>query len=248
MRSLWAKIGFGAAGVFLVGMLLITVAREAKSAATDAVRGVVQSGLRQVATAVAPSELPFRLDGSTVGTVRHLTIRRAARGEVPRADLVVDLADARTLGDLARCDLVPEQSHDELNIEKGFVCAGMVHEKLVEVGRVRFEPGGMERPILVTARSLSDLRDGDAFSVDVTPGGETRVEATGDSGGMVRVLANDKGAHIRVNDAMGRALVRLFADSTGAALHIRDEKGREIVTMDASDGHFSLSVDTSGVH
>jgi len=246
MKSLWAKIGFGAAGVFLVGMLLITVVREAKSSATAAVRSAVQSGLRQVATAVAPSDLPFRLSGDRVGTIRHLAIRRTARGEVPHADMVVDLADARTLADLARCELVPERAGD-LNFEDGFRCAGAPQEKLVEVGRARFEPGGMERPIMVTARSLSDLADGDAFSVDVTPGGETRVEAAGDSGGHVRVLANEHGARIHVSDAMGRALVHLFADSTGAALHIRDEKGREIISMDASDGHFSLNVDTSGV-
>lgn len=248
MRSLWAKIGFGAAGVFLVGMLLITVAREAKSAATDAVRGAVQSQLRQVASTVAPAELPFRLAGATIGTVRHLTIRRSARGEAPHADLEVELTDAHTLGDLARCDLVPVESRDDLQFEKGFVCAGTMHEKLVEVGQAHFEPGGMNRPILVSARALADLKDGDAFNVDVTPGGETRVEAAGDSGGVVRVLASDKGAHIRVNDAMGRALVRLFADSNGAALHIRDEQGREIVSLDASNGHFSLNVDTSGVH
>ena len=38
MRSLWGKIGLGAIGVFVVGMLLLTVARQAKSAVKSALQ------------------------------------------------------------------------------------------------------------------------------------------------------------------------------------------------------------------
>lgn len=245
MRAFWSKIGFGALAIFLVGMMLITLGRQAKNAAAEAITTALASTSQ---TASASSDIPFRLDGDLLGTVRHAAIQRQASGTLPDVNLTVDLTDPGAAGALRDCVLVPEHQRN-FDFDRGFQCAEGMTGDLVKVGRIYFTPIDLERPIMVAPDVASEMRKGDPFEATADAGGAVRVSATGDGGGeMVRLLADRHGAKIRINDELGRAVLRLFADSTGATLRVKGKDGRDIVKLDAGEGGFSLSVDTAAGH
>jgi hypothetical protein len=244
MRSLWTRIGLGALGVFLVGMLLLTLGRQARTAAAEAISSAMQSTpFSRMASAAM--DLPFRLDGERLGTIRKAEIRRDVSGAVPEIDLTVELSNAGAEPQLGGCVLVPARER-KFDFDSGFTCADGAISDLVGVGHVRFTPGGLERPVMVISEVAADMRHGDPFHATADLDGAVRLTARGEHGELVRLLADHHGANIKVNDEMGRALVRLFADSSGATIRVRDKQGRDVVRLDAGDGKFSLSVDTAG--
>jgi hypothetical protein len=244
MRNLWLRIGLGAAGVFVVGMLLIAVAGEAKSAVKSALATAFANTVQGAAKGSAPEEMPFRLAGEQLGMIRRLAIARQSRGDIPDVNLEIELADAASLKALEQCDLVPE-GHSDFSFERGFRCGSHGARGLITVGQAVFVPGDLTRPVKVEKQMETDLRRGDPFEATAEMGGDVRVVARGGDGAMVRVQADSNGAQIRVNDAMGRAILRLLADSTGAAFQVRGKDGREVVRMEAGEGGFTLSIDTS---
>lgn len=244
MRSLWSKIGIGAVAIFLVGMMLITLGRQAKSAAAEAINTALESSaFSKVASAA--SDIPFRLDGERLGTVSRAHIRRNQSGALPEVNLSVELSDPGAIRQLRNCVLMPERQNG-FDFDRGFSCAVGLTGDLVEIGRVRFAPGDLERPLMVEPADAAGLSKGDPFEATADLGGAVRIDARGNGGELVRLLADQHGANLRVNDGLGRALVRLFADSTGATIRVRDKNGRDVVRLDAGDGRFSLSVDTAG--
>ncbi len=242
MQRMWAKICFGALGVFLVGMLLFTLAGQAKDAAASAVASLVEA--RGVGT--APVRLAFRLDGESIGLIRRLAMHRPHRGELPNVDLEVELTREAARHRLDRCDLVPADK-EARDFDRGFRCLPPGAPGYVYIGEAHFMPGDFSRQLRVAERIEADLRDGDPFQATAEMGGDVRVVARSGDGGLVRVRADSTGASIRVNDAMGRAILKLIADSSGAILRIRGKDGRDMVRMDAGGGAFSLSIDTAGV-
>jgi hypothetical protein len=244
MRSLWIKIGFGAFGVFLVGMMIVTLGRQARTAAAEAISTALQSNaFSSVASAAA--DIPFRLSGERLGTVHHVDIRRTEPGALPDVKLDVELSDPASRNRLASCTLVPGRQQ-QFDFDSGFRCAEGMTGDLVPVGSVRFSPGRLERPIMVAPAMATDLRQGDPFEATADLAGEVRINARGNGGELVRLLANQHGADIKVNDELGHALLRLFADSTGASIRVRDQHGREVVNLQASKAGLSITVDTAG--
>ena len=221
MQRFWLKIGFGAFAIFVVGMLLVTLGRQAKAAATDAIATAVTSHLG--ATTDAARDLPFRLAGAEIGNIEHASMQRVASGAMPEVNLVVRLSDAAITRELQDCVLVPARE-DHVDLDRGFRCAEGLTGDLVEIGRVQFEPGSFHRPLMVSRPLSRDLATGKPFTADADLSRGVRVNVTGENG----------------------ELVRLFADSTGAVLRVRDDKGRDVVRLDAGHGRLSLSVDTAG--
>lgn len=278
MRSLWIRIGLGALGIFAVGMLAYTLVGEARQGVREALQGVFESpatdssdlstapsaslagGIAKLVASVARAgqspawrrhkalvDLPFVLDGHPVGTIRRVEVRRVHEGEVPGLTLLVVSNPGGPDLDLSGCDLRPADE-TRLDLEHGFSCVRGPETDLVAIGRVRFEPQGETRPLLVSRDAALEMAHGDPFQATADIGGEVNVTARGRDGAGVRIDAGDGHANIRVNDSLGRALVRLLADSTGAALRVRGKDGREIVRMDAGQGGFSLTVDTGASH
>lgn len=195
----------------------------------------------------AGHDFAFRLDGDRIGSIQHLTIRRARRGDLPDVSLLVLLRDRADADRLEHCDLIPVDG-DDVAGDEGFTCAEAGDEGLTTIGSARIEPLGVSRPIRLTEREAGKMRQGDPFEVNADAGGEVRVSARGDGGQGVRVFADSTGASIKVDDALGRAIFRLLADSTGASMRVRGKDGRDLVRMDASSGGFSLTVDTAATH
>ncbi len=248
MRTFWSKIGLGALAVFMVGMLSLTLFRQAKNAAAEALSTAIQTSARSVArTASASSYIPFRLNGETMGNVRHAQIQRHTSGTLPEVDLTVELDDPGLKHQLRDCVLVPEQHHN-FDFDRGFECAEGLTGDLVEIGTVHFVNIDLERPLKVERDIASDMQKGDPFEATADAGGAVQVNASSANGEIVRLLADQHGANIKVNDDLGRALVRLFADSTGAMIRVKGKDGRDVVKLDAGDGKFSLSIDTSAAH
>jgi hypothetical protein len=191
--------------------------------------------------------MPFRLDGDRIGSIQHLTIRRAHRGDLPDVTLLVVLRDRNASDRLADCDLLPVDDEDVAG-DDGFTCAEPGLTGLTTIGTARIEPLGVTRPIRLTRRAVAEMREGDPFEVNADAGGEVRVSARGDRGQGVRVLADSAGASIKIDDALGRAIFRLLADSTGASMRVRGKDGRDVVRMDAANGSFSLTVDTTAAN
>jgi len=246
MRSLWTRIGLGAAGVFAVGMLGLTVFRQAAATTREAVGGIIHRTV-QGATRAAMHDLAFRLDGAELGSLHQLSVQRAHRGDLPEVELEVSLYQPASAKRLAQCDLVPVSGADAQHFDprQGFRCARPSEKPLVGIGTVRFLPGNIVRPILVSRAHEAELRQGDPFHATADLNGQVRVTAQDAGGEIVRVLADSSGASIHVRDGQGRSLVRLVADSSGAMLRVRDADGRDIVRLDAGKGRFALSVDSA---
>lgn len=271
MRSLWFKIGLGAAGIFVVGMMAVTLVQNAKAAAVNAFHDVTHRAGRAAAeAAMAPVEagrverlaalkdlpgvggfagqaveIPFRLDGTDLGLLTSGVIRRNRANQLPVMKLEVELHDADARRYLDDCILLPEK-HRNKDFGGGFRCATSADADLVTFGTVHFTPGGFTRQLMLTRRQADEMRNGEPFEARASLEGGVRVEASGDNGEMVRVIAGEHGAHIRINDEYGNDIFRLIADSLGAALRVRDKNGRDIVRLSAGDGRVSLSVDTAG--
>jgi hypothetical protein len=222
MRTLWTKIGLGALGVFLVGMLLLTVVEDAKSTVKQALtRAIHHHG----ASAQLQADIPFVLDGQRLGTVNHMTVRRSADHDLARFTFTVALDSDADLSVLTGCHLVPV-GEDDFDIEDGFRCAAKGESGWEEVGSVVFEPSGLERPILAGSKVVAELHKGEPFSADADFTGPVRVSAKGDRGELVHLKADSNGAFLLVNGKEGRAVLRLKADKSG----------------------FSLTVDTTAAH
>jgi hypothetical protein len=191
--------------------------------------------------------MPFRLDGNSIGSIQHLTIRRTLRGELPDVTLLVLLRDRSESARLADCDLIPVDNEDVAG-DDGFTCAESGMTGLTSIGTARIEPLGVTRPIRLTQRAVARMRDGDPFELTADAGGEVRVSAHGDHGQGVRVLADSAGASIKIDDALGRAIFRLLADSSGASMRVRGKDGRDVIRMEAANGSFSLTVDSSAAN
>ncbi len=247
MRSLWTKVGLGAAGVFAVGMLGLTVFRQAAAATSQAVGEVIHRTV-QGATRAAMHNMAFRLDGENLGSLRQLSIHRVQRGDLPEVAIEVTLRDIAFAKRLAQCDLVPAagRNAEDFDPRQGFRCAERREGPFVGIGTAHFLPGDIVRPILVSRAHAAQLRQGDPFEATADLNGQVRVTARDGGGEIVKVLADSSGASIHVRDGQGRSLVRLVADSAGAMLRVRDEDGREIVRLDAGGGRFSLTVDSAG--
>src|SRR5262245_22058829 len=121
MRNLWVKIGLGAAGIFVVGMMAVTLVRNAKAAAVEAFHDAVHDAPARAAEALAAVEagrpgieqlaslrqlqqvgggadfavdVPFRLEGDDLGYLRSGSVRRVRADDLPTMSLDVELTDA----------------------------------------------------------------------------------------------------------------------------------------------------------
>ncbi len=275
MNALWTRIGLGALGIFTIGMVGVEAVHHAADSVSrkmssympaahhSTADGPLPTSVEQVAEPMArlaglkhivpgsqgsePREMTFRLDGRKVGTIRRMVIQRTSKGEIPAMNITVDLADDLRTSPLAHCDMLLANENGD-GLDEGFRCAYADAPGIVTVGWARFEPDGETRPIAVSAHSSRDLSTGDPFKATIDSDGRVEFMANGKDGGVVQIHADDGTARIRINDGLGKAIFGLLADSTGARLHVRGKNGKDIVRMEASEGGFSLVVDTSAAH
>ncbi len=187
----------------------------------------------------------FTLEDQDIGRLTHLRAARSRRGERASFELVVALVPAWDAGRLATCNLIP-LGKNGTDMEHGFRCVESADGRVVRVGQVRFEPGGIVRPIMVREADAAELVDGDTFQVDADLSGPVSVNVRGDDGSAVHLGAGERGAVIDAADRGGNTRARFYADSQGAAFVVIDGKGRKVVRFSAGPGGFGVQVDSTG--
>jgi Arc/MetJ-type ribon-helix-helix transcriptional regulator len=166
MRNYWLKILLGACGIFVVGMLGVTVARMGMRKAN-----MVVSGNGPISIPLA--FVPFSLGGSKLGTVDRVTLMRDTPKHITAVALELQLNDSMLAQGLAGCRLAAnlnqEKRHGGFQVHAGqwgegtFVC--LPHDSadtdFVEYGHALLKPGDVTIPLFIPADMANDLAKGD---------------------------------------------------------------------------------------
>jgi len=153
MRNYWLKIAFGSIGVFLVGLLVVTIGRQAKHTVVSTLEST------------DPISLPipfvdFKLDGRKMGEVSRVVLLRTEPSHIASVTVVLKMADSLR-PDLQHCILTVDNV-DRLNDNSTFRCqtssdtAGLT---LLPFGRVAFKGGSTDTfPLLLPAKAVADIQ------------------------------------------------------------------------------------------
>src|SRR4026209_1304044 len=152
MRNYWMRIALGAAAIFVVGMIGVSLVRRGLGSVDGVVHG---SGPISIPLAF----IPFQLNGDKLGTLQPLTLQREAPNRVTSVELEVKLSDSLLARGLEGCRLAANLESETpgrpgVNIHGGpftegsFWCAkdDSTSENLVEYGHAVFHPGNVTVP------------------------------------------------------------------------------------------------------
>lgn len=159
MRNYWLRIALGAAAVFTIGMMGVTLARQGVSR----VRGVVE-GSGPISLPLG--FIPFSLDGEQLGTVHRVVVLRDAPKQISSVELQVKLQDSMLARGLEGCQLAAhfdeERSPDRKFTPGMFTClpAGHVPHEFQPFGQAVFQPGDVRVPLLLPNDIVQDLKEG----------------------------------------------------------------------------------------
>lgn len=221
MKGYWIKIAFGALGVFIVGMVIMSIGR----------RGVdkVREAIDLQAVSLIADNAPFRVHGIEMGTVTGVKVQPNLGEGFPHIELAVRLNSGVSPSDLTDCVLVATE--DERASNEGLSCVDATTadaENLVEVGMVRLEPGG-EMVRLMAPRAVLEQKNWFRWfqrqrAAPVAPS-PTRAS--------LQLQADSSKAFLMIRDEKGNPVFQLNADSEGAFFQVRDSNGQEIVRFRA---------------
>jgi len=174
MRNYWMRIALGALGIFIVGMIGLTLVRRG----IGSVRGVVEgSGPISIPLAF----IPFKLNGDKLGSLERVTLQRETPRRVTRVELEVKLSDSVLARGLEGCRLAANLDSEVpgrpgINVHRGpfaegsFWCArdDSADTVLVEYGEAVFHPGSVTVPLFLPRSLVDELQNID-FGHDSTP-------------------------------------------------------------------------------
>lgn len=209
MKLYWTKIILGMLAIFVAGMLVVTAVRKG----SHRVRSFAESN-SPITIPFPFGIVPFRLDGTRIGTVERLTLYRDGPESISRVRFAVELEDSAAYARLADCVLTVDNP-TELNDKTTFACvpadtAGM---GLVPFGEVDPGRGRPNLTLLLPESAVNDLRK--EHTTD-------RIEANADS--MAEAAS-------RMADSITRVNMDLADSLRSAALERSDsirEAGRRL--------------------
>ncbi|HZA93564.1 MAG TPA: hypothetical protein VE420_13140 [Gemmatimonadales bacterium] len=185
MRNYWLRIALGAAAIFSVGMIGISLARQG----AHHVRGVVE-GSGPISLSVP--FLPFNLNGQKLGRVGRITLLREAPKKISAVELEIELRDSVVARGLEGCRLAanfeerghsPGVSVNNRRLSSSvFTCLSQEDSApdFQEFGRAVFQPGDVSVPLLLPNDIVNDLREGEFDGAD-EDSISAAAEAIGDS-------------------------------------------------------------------
>jgi len=252
MSRYWLGIGAGALAVFGVGMTGISLGRKGLHELKTTMAGATVEALQEPIGA-----LRFRLDGQRIGRVQSIDVQSHGEWGEKAIQMVVGLEDADLLDLVADCGITGDRIRGPRE-EAEFTCVDMdaaEADGLVKIGEVRFEPGSVARPLLVSRRDRRHLErsevkqleaslhsaDGESIDGKATFDVETRHGQR--QRGMVSLKAGDGRALIDIRDESGKPLFRLDAGENGVSLKAADGRGRELVRLLAGSAGVDLRID-----
>jgi hypothetical protein len=171
MRNYWLRIALGAAAIFAVGMIGVTVVRQG----VGRVQGVME-GTGPITIPVA--FIPFKLDGQKLGSINKLTLNREAPKRISSVELQIKLGDSMLARGLEGCRLAAnlddEHNPRRAQMEMGPLSRGVfscLHgsepvPQFQEFGRAVFQPGDVSVPLLLPNDMVDDLKQGDFAAQD----------------------------------------------------------------------------------
>ena len=236
MQRYWLRIALGAAAIFVLGMGVITLARNSIAE------------LQALATSTRPISIPlvimpFRLNSTQIGTVRRLDILRRSPRQVSGIRLTVRLDDSVTAARLPDCRVTlfePEGFADG----SGFRCVGAADsaaQNLKLIGEIAFEPSGVVRALFAPADHADHWQSHDSAEIRAELA-KLQARNLSDSALGAVIRADSLGTLIDIGSKSGKGLVHIQADSHGVSLQIRDRSGRKIVQLQADPAGARLSV------
>lgn len=163
MRSYWLKILLGALGIFVVGMIGVTIVRSGIAKVNSVVEG-------DGPISIPLGLIPFALEGEKLGNLDRVTLNRESPTRVSDVELEVDLTDSLLAQGLAGCRLAANFEGDEhkggVNIkvnkdqQNTFRCLkeDSTPPDLVEFGTAVFRPGDIEVPLFIPAEVVKELQ------------------------------------------------------------------------------------------
>lgn len=254
MRSMWTKIGLGAVGIFAMGMLLLTLLRDARASARDAFVDFLGTGDAAAATVPAPPEA-------------------AAPEAVAAVPAAPDLSPLKaSLAGLTR--RIGRAGHDMPFVFEG-QRIGSIQRLMIRRAR-QGELPEVDLEVVITdpaqGAALSDcdlvpehgtsVTGDDGFSCadadwnDLVTVGTARLEPLGvsrpirirqrdagemRSGGPFQLTVDGKGVRIHADGRHGEA-VQVRTDAGGAGIKIDDALGRAIFRLLADSTGASMRV------
>jgi hypothetical protein len=218
MRNYWLRIVLGALGIFVIGMIGVSIVRGGIAKVHSVVEG---SGPITIPLGL----IPFVLAGERLGNLDRVTLHRESPSRVTEVELKVELSDSLLAQGLSGCRLAANFEGDSadpgVNIRINrdrhgtFYClpGDSTPADLIEYGVAIFSPGEVEVPLLLPADVVSELQALE-FAVD-----SARASA-GDSAAEITV-PNADSIKAEVARQLGRAesigsSARRFGDSVRA--------------------------------
>jgi hypothetical protein len=163
MRNYWLRILLGALGIFVVGLIGVSIVRGAHRKIHSMVEG---SGPITIPLGL----IPFVLAGERLGNLDRVTLHRESPSRVSDVELGVDLSDSLLAQGLSGCRLAANFEGDStdkgVNIRvnrdhnNAFRCVAgdSTPPDLIEFGVVIFQPGDVEVPLLLPAEVVRELQ------------------------------------------------------------------------------------------
>lgn len=239
MRNYWLKILLGAFGIFVVGMLGVTMARKGMQKAQ-----LVVSGHGPISIPLA--FVPFNLGGSKLGTVDRVTLLRDAPKHVTAVELELNLEDPMVAQGLAGCRLAANldserkrhgfQAHAGRLGEGTFVClrSDSATPDFVEYGHALLKPANVTVPLLLPSDMANDLAKGDfdpdsgAVADSITQAAEAQADSSAQAfEERAESIGNAKGERGRASgQAARRQAERITRDMSRMADSLRKEGAR----------------------
>ncbi|HEY7479089.1 MAG TPA: hypothetical protein VH680_01120 [Gemmatimonadales bacterium] len=169
MRNYWLKILLGALGIFVLGMIGVTIVRSGIAKVNSVVEG---SGPITIPLGL----IPFVLGGERLGNLDRVTLHRESPSRVDQVELQVDLADSLLAHGLSGCRLAAnfeDGGKGGVDVRVGrdqnhtFECVreDSTPPNMIEYGTAIFRPGDVEVPLLLPADVVTELQSLD-FAVD----------------------------------------------------------------------------------
>jgi hypothetical protein len=215
MRNYWLRILLGALGIFVVGLIGVSIVRGAHRKIHSMVEG---SGPITIPLGL----IPFVLAGERLGNLDHVTLHRESPSRVSAVELGVDLSDSLLAQGLSGCRLAANFEGDStdkgVNIRvnrdhnNAFRCVAedSTPPDLIEYGVAIFQPGDVEVPLLLPAEVVTELQSLD-FGND-----SARAGASDSSPGIAVPNADsiraDVARQLKLADSVRSSATR-FADS-----------------------------------
>jgi hypothetical protein len=218
MRNYWLKIILGALGIFVVGMIGVTLARSGIAKVNSVVEGegpiTIPLGL-----------IPFVLAGERLGNLDHVTLHRESPNHVSEVELEIELTDSLLAQGLSGCRLAAlfegDSAEPGVNIRMQEDHAGAFHcvpgdstpADLTEYGVAVFQPGDIEVPLLLPMEVVAELQSLDFGDDSAGLASGDSLEISGPDTDSIEASVARQMEQAESIRSTARSTARRFADS-----------------------------------